>query len=862
MIRHRTNDPNGTTLGIMGRNARESAIQWNFHEWCRRLAAKAGHRGNWQGQLEELYKGILDRWRYVMEPGEVVAGSPRALLGNVLGLSYQRPGQDPTRARIPVGPARRGTHGFGDCDDVSELVAAGALAMGMTPYFRVARGSVTHVSCLVKMPDGNTISVDPVGHPQYPFGWALPAQKVEVYDLGGQPTLVSAAKGLSGVQDYSILPPTLFSGVDTGYRPTRQTHIGHWCATPRSDAAGPRVIAMPNRFHRLFMDGIVVDGAPGVDDFGNALRYDALRDLWIDDRLAKAQAGAMGAGFLKRMGRRWKKRIAGVRKIVQRIAAPIRALTAKLMTSKLAQNAVGAALMAVGIPRAATKAVLQMSGEILKKGGLPGLIRMIRKNPKAAMQMVAQAAKAGLKRATQVFSGIEQVGQHVIRQSGGQCTGHPVMALVGVPYIGDFGELDLSEAPAPGKWYRIKKGDTLLTVAQRAYGVPTGERLKRAHWINDAAANKPFVDPGAKDNLFKKGKISFSPKWASDPEKAAHGERGSSYAVIWLPVTLGDEPSEKVPADLIPPDTDVDDPDDTPVVTPADSTKPKPGSYYQVKKGDTLLGVAGAAFGLKSGSTRLDRARWINDAVTNRPFVKKSLADSMFPNGRISFSTPYPLIWIPSAKGEEPVKKDEGDLPPEDPKPPKIPTDPPKKDPKIPDRPKNEEDDKLKKFKAACERTPNGHFVVTSSGPGCMVCHPEKGEQWNPVSQRCEVKTTPKIDPLAQEKAACAAKGGTWNLATNACITKPADLSPQEQCEAQGKVWDGSANGGKGACMTRPPQHDPKKECELANGVWDPISKMCVVRPPKDDPIEPPKKESNMMPLLLGAAALLFLGNK
>lgn len=662
------------------------------------------------------------------------------------------------------------------------------------------------------------------------------------------------------MQTYNVLPPTLFSGIESGFAPRRQTRIGHWCATPHSDAMGPRVLAIPERFHRLFMNGIVVDGTPAVDEHGNSLRYDIKRDLWVDDRLGKSQAGAMGAGFFQRMARRWKKRIAGVRKVIQRIAAPIRKITAKLMKSKIAQNIVGVALMSVGIPRAATKAVLEMSGQILEKGGIPALVRMIRRNPKAAMQMVAQAAKAGIKRATQIFSGIEEFGQYEIQQSGGRCTGHPVMALVGVPYVADFGELDISAKPAPGRWYRIKKGDSLLTVAQAAYGVPTGQRLARARWINDAHANQPFFDSSAKDNLFKSGKLSFSPKWSSDPEAAAKGARGTSYAVIWIPTTLGDEPSAKVPAEHLPPGGDDTLPDVGPTVTPADVSKPKPGSWYQVKKGDSLLGVAGAAFGFKGGSDRLERARWINDAKANASFVKASLKDSMFPRGRISFSPPYPLIWIPLAKGDEPVKKDSGDLPPEDPKDPDDPVIPPKDPPKIPDRPKDDED-KVKKFKAACERQPGGHFVVTSTGPGCMICHPEKGEQWNPITQRCETKVTPQIDPFAQEKQACAIAGGTWNLATNKCDRRPTTEIPpvktaEQQCREAGKYWDPTGNGGKGVCWTNPPQQkDPQMDCIMADGVWDPITKKCFPKTKQEE------QKSSMLPLLIGAG-LLMLGSK
>lgn len=862
--RVRTRDPNGVALATMGRVARDTANTWTMKEWASRLAAQAGPR-DYLGQLKALYDGILSRWRYVMEPGEWVAGTPRALLGNVLGLSYTQPNADPTRCRVDDASTPQ-TRGWGDCDDVSALCAAGALALGFEPSFRVARGAISHVSTIVKIPGGRHVSIDPVGHPHYPFGWAVPSNQVEIYTLSGQPALVQPTKELSGMNIASTVSyPTLFSGVDT-YLPKRQTQIGHWCACPKGDHRGPRVLAMPDRFHRLFMSGIVVDGAPAVDENGESYRYDALRDIWIDDRVAKSQAGAMGAGFFSRMRRRWKKRIAGVRKIIQRVAQPIRALIAKAALSPVVQNVVGAALMSVGIPRAATKAVLEASGEILRKGGIPALIRMIRKDPKAALRMVAQAAKSGLKRATQIFSGIEDEPQYTVYQSGGQFSGQPVMALVGVPYVADFGEVEISEAPSPGRWYRIKKGDTLLSVTSAAYGVPAGsQRLARAKWINEAHANAPFFDPSAKDNLFKKGKISFAAKWASDPQSASQGATGKSYAVIWIPTTLGDEPSAAIPGKSTTPTT-------TPTTTPdipLDSTRPRPGAYYQVKKGDTLLAVAGSAYGVPSGSARLERARWINNALANASFVKKSLADKTWPGGRISFSPPYPSIWIPLSKGDEPTKPDKGDLPPEDPKPPKDPDTKPDDLPDVPDRP-TDEDEKLKKFREACERTPNGHFVTTQTGPGCMVCHPEKGEVWDAIAQRCVVKTTPQVDPFAEQKMACAVSGGTWDALSNTCRVKQIphiDPFAQEKaaCAAAGGTWDSLAN----TCRIKqlPDVNDDveRDACLAKGGAWDPQARACRIVDIDPGPGPGPdkdEKKSSLLPLAMGVLALMALGGK
>lgn len=65
--------------------------------------------------------------------------------------------------------------------------------------------------------------------------------------------------------------------------------------------------------------------------------------------------------------------------------------------------------------------------------------------------------------------------------------------------------------------------------------------------------------------------------------------------------------------------------------------KPTPGSYYQIQKGDTLLGVAGKAYGVGSGSKRLDFARRINRHPVNGKYLRENKANEMFPEGLLSF---------------------------------------------------------------------------------------------------------------------------------------------------------------------------------------------------------------------------------
>lgn len=74
---------------------------------------------------------------------------------------------------------------------------------------------------------------------------------------------------------------------------------------------------------------------------------------------------------------------------------------------------------------------------------------------------------------------------------------------------------------------------------------------------------------------------------------------------------------------------------------PATSTVPTPGSLYQIRIGDSLLGVAGQAYGVGPGSERLQMAKLINDDPSNARFHTADLPNSelaMFGGPRISFS--------------------------------------------------------------------------------------------------------------------------------------------------------------------------------------------------------------------------------
>src|SRR5574342_984764 len=123
--------PAPVTLAQMGRTAKAASDTWTFRKWAARLATKAPPR-DYRGQLRHLYRGVLDRWRYVAEPEEWIHGTPRSLIAHLLGVEYNSlPSTDPTRVDLERVPATQ--KGWGDCDDVATVVAAGVRALGMTP---------------------------------------------------------------------------------------------------------------------------------------------------------------------------------------------------------------------------------------------------------------------------------------------------------------------------------------------------------------------------------------------------------------------------------------------------------------------------------------------------------------------------------------------------------------------------------------------------------------------------------------------------------------------------------------------------------------------------------------------------------
>jgi hypothetical protein len=525
----RTGNPNALALRTMAHTAQQASREWTMQQWAGRLAARAGHR-DYVGQLRELYNGILERWRYVKEPGERVPGSSRAVLGHVLGAAYNA--TDPTRVDVERTPWPN--KGWGDCDDVSTLVAAGVLALGMTPYFRVIPG---HVSVIAETPRGERVSLDPVGHPEHPFGWAAPSDREQLVPVNGGNTMY-----MHGIED--------------------KPEAWHYTAARPDDGRGARVLAVPGWAKRYFDLGLAVEGCPAVDQYGQAYYYDGGVDLFVpagQRPMCMTPMGAVPRRMSRRKGPRvrQRRRVGRVlRRVVQRVGRIGRKIgdaAGALARSPMFQQLASQGMQALGVPAPVTRGALAAGGAFERSGGVRQLAKLAKRDPSAALSMAAQAVAAGAQGAGgRLPFGCIGMGCIEMQQMGAVYHGAPVLAFVGVDGVYAFGQLDIASYPTPGRYYRMKGGEGLLEVAGKAYNVKAGTsaRLERSQWINNAQVNRVYwVKPQKEFNKqhYPDGIIHATARWASDPEAALRGEAGNSNPLIYIPITAGDEPPSAPP---------------------------------------------------------------------------------------------------------------------------------------------------------------------------------------------------------------------------------------------------------------------------------------------------------------------------
>jgi hypothetical protein len=434
----RTSTPAPVTLAAMGKVAQAAADTWTMRQWASRLATRAGPR-DFRGQLEQLYKGIIDRYRYVQEDGEWVHGTARSLLGTVLGLEYNG-ANDPTRADVERTPSRE--KGWGDCDDVASLAAAGVLSLGMRPMFRVSRAPTgqAHVSVAAVTPSGELVQLDPVGHPAHGFNWAQTGPGIEVsyHSLDGlplsHPTLGAlpmshpsfrvARPVQPGPQFYPgsmVTSPMVWQTVPMGFgniAANEGTYLGvlaraprgglcpyqgrvrrHLVAVSANDKRGARVLAIPGYHARAMMAGIVVDGTPAVDQYGASYNYSHAADLWVPQQSMAGRVAAYGFGATKqeRKAKRKAKRRRTMQKVgrfFKKVGQGIRKVASAIMGSKFVQTIVAGALQIFGMPMLLTRKLLEVASKFVGSGGFFKLFKGLRKDPKGVMKRLAKVVSA------------------------------------------------------------------------------------------------------------------------------------------------------------------------------------------------------------------------------------------------------------------------------------------------------------------------------------------------------------------------------------------------------------------------------------------------------------------------------------
>ena len=651
IARHYTSDPVPVAIENMGRAAREAARTFTMQEWAARLATKAPPR-DYVAQLGELYKGILARWRYTMEPGERVPGTARAVLGYTLGARYNAP--DPENVDVEATPWPH--KGWGDCDDVSTLTAAGVLALGMTPVFRVVRWpGGAHVSVVARTPDRRAVSIDPVGHPKHPFGWAArPAGgHIQLFGLDGSPLgnfnvhrqqpAMRGTEGSENMNDRIGDCSTHLAGLDEYARQPKRQRIPrrllrklrrhramrpgkttpHVVMVRPGDRLGARVLAVPAVAHRGMLQGIYQDRTPALSQYGEQFEYVAGSDVWAPmgayyfsgDDMGRSARARRRARRKARRGRR-KRFFKRLRRGVGRFAGKLsrskvgkffRKIKAKILGSKLVQGLVSRVLNVFGVPAAATKAVLEREASIARQGGRSRILELLAKGDKKGVAKILGKSLKDAAKAAMPGSSLTSI----VKKVSGKLRGPE-------------DEDDEDNDPGDAEWDKIQLGEPVEGSAEWSKIILEGER--------DA-------EEGVETYMHQDGE--------------------------WYPVAqvAGIFPAEYEMGDDTSGEMDI-------------RKTPTPGAWFDIGAGGkNLLDTTGRAYGVGAGGTRLKLSKMLNAHPYNRRFWIPPTSDfgkKHYPKGVISYSpkfasaevqrldeddagkgtnAKYAVIWIPQKDG-------------------------------------------------------------------------------------------------------------------------------------------------------------------------------------------------------------------
>ena len=166
------------TLRQIGSAIRKASVYPPIRNHAAALATLAQPK-DFLGQLKNIYRDFIGRWRYVKDPTsrELLTASPEAIWRLTMGGDG-----------VGVGNGR----GAGDCDCAtialgSQLEAVGfKTRLGTTASINASPGRLFgHVFIQALVPKRGWITLDPVLHPKRPFGATAHHSRFALWDLDG-----------------------------------------------------------------------------------------------------------------------------------------------------------------------------------------------------------------------------------------------------------------------------------------------------------------------------------------------------------------------------------------------------------------------------------------------------------------------------------------------------------------------------------------------------------------------------------------------------------------------------------------------------------------------------------------------------
>ncbi len=769
-----TTDPTRTALVAMGRAAKDAAETWTMREWAGRLAAQAGPR-DFVGQLRALYDGVLARWRYVQEAGEWVPGSARSVLGNVLGLAYQG-AADPTRATVVGRPVSASTRGWGDCDDVSTLIAAGVRSLGMTPYFRVTMGPTGgHVHVLAKTPRGETVSLDPVGHPAHPFGWMLPAQNAQIYDLTASPAGLGCLPCLAGTPAPRARAQHGRTQLVRVGNAARTLAVPRYYCEHRPGRQVPSVIAI--RSGQMSRYG-AEHGLQGVDEHDQLWQLDAENRVFVP------------LGAWSDVRRRWRKRAKFVTSRAEKVGDVARGALAKVYGSNAVMGIVSGILQPFGVPASATKAVMAAGADIIKTTGILKFVREMKRDPKFVLRLLAKAGKQGLIRsgalppqAVAMMSGIDD-RVAVIRRNGQMIALQPLGIIVELAAVPEW----LTAAKTPDFSAENANARQAAAMQPKTY---KNESQQPGQSLRDWLANVAY--------------------WATYPSAPRKITTQRSWAKAWMRI------ARIVEAELLNRPTTTTTPTTKPTTTP--TTKPPVFVAFVVNPNEAAI-----ARDVVRERPRVHVHRGVSHAQGPRKSTSDWLTDvayyRAYPEGPGNIEAKdrgYADAWKRLALDVKAALK-ASTTPSTTPTttPTTTPNTTPTTTPKFVRNP-----DEILITSATVDARPNAYthrgraftrgakpirtwlanvayWRAYPAGPSVIGQDKNHGAAWNRIMSEVQrlMPSTPNL-PIDTRAEDCAASGGTWEPQTKFCrppggVTLPTDTRAAD-CAASGGTWDPAA---------------------------------------------------------------------